>query len=373
MTRVPTLTVIAEQLLGAVPGGTGRYTRQITGALGERAPAGWSVRTVAAWHRNLEPATIPGVDGPHRLPVGARVLSQAWMYGLPPWPRGSSVHATTPLAPGRLAPASRDRPLIVTVHDTVPWSHPETLMPRGVSWHRTMIGRAARLADFLVVPTQVVADELAAIYPATADRIRVIGHGVTALPIVENAADRAAALRLPEKYVLSLATVEPRKGLDVLIKAMPDVPADLVIVGQAGWGDVDLGRWAQDAGLDASRVHTLGRVSDADLAVVLDRAAVLAVPSRAEGFGLPVLEGMAAGVPVVMSDAPALVEVAGGATLVVPREDAGGLTDALAAVLSDDRLAAELRAKGRARAAGFSWAAAADQLWALHASLVHRG
>jgi glycosyltransferase involved in cell wall biosynthesis len=300
------------------------------------------------------------------------MLSQAWLYGLPPWPRGSSVHATTPLAPGRLAMADRSRPLIVTVHDTVPWSHPETLTPRGVSWHRTMIGRAARLADYLVVPTQVVADELAAIYPVAADRIRVVGHGVTALPIIENAASRAAALRLPDRYVLSLATVEPRKGLDVLIKAMPGVPADLVIVGQAGWGDVDLGKWAQDAGLDASRVHTLGRISDADLAVVLDRAAVLAVPSRAEGFGLPVLEGMAAGVPVVMSDAPALVEVAGGATVIVPREDIGGLTDALNAVLGDDARATELRVNGRTRAARFSWAAAADALWSLHLSLVPR-
>ncbi|MEO5833034.1 MAG: glycosyltransferase family 1 protein [Nakamurella sp.] len=363
---MPTLTVIAEQILAPVPGGTGRYARQILQALHEAAPRGWDVRSMVAWHRETAAAAVPGVDGPHRLPVGSRVLAQAWLAGMPPWPCGDRVHATTPLAPGPRSPLLRRRPMVVTVHDTVPWTHPETLTPRGVSWHRTMVGRAARQADHLVVPTRTVADELAVLFPQTADRIVVVGHGVTALPVGPDADERAATLGLPERYVLSLATVEPRKGLDLLILAMADVPGDLVVVGQAGWGDLDLQRWADAAGVERSRLHLLGRISDADLAVALTRAAVLAVPSRAEGFGLPVLEGMAAGVPVVHSDTPALVEVGGGATLDFTREDVNGLADRLRAVLTDPVLAADLAARGRLRAADYSWERAAEQLWALH-------
>lgn len=363
---MPTLTVIAEQVLAPVPGGTGRYARQILQALQQAAPRGWQVRSATAWHRDPAAAAVAGVDGPHRLPVGSRVLAQAWLAGLPPWPVGDRVHATTPLAPGPRSPLLRRRPIVVTVHDTVPWTHPDTLTPRGVSWHRTMIDRAARQADHLVVPTRAVADELAVLFPHAAPRIVVVGHGVTALPVPPDAADRAAALGLPERYVLSLATVEPRKGLDLLIPAMVGVPADLVVVGQAGWGDLDLRRWADAAGLDRSRLHLLGRIPDGDLAVVMARAAVLAVPSRAEGFGLPVLEGMAAGVPVVHSDAPALIEVGGGATLDFTREDVDGLAGQLGSVLTDPALAADLAARGRLRAADYSWERAAEQLWALH-------
>ncbi len=358
---MPTLTVIAEQILAPVPGGTGRYARQILAALATTTPPSWRVRSATAWHRDTTAAVVPQVDGPHRLPVGARVLAEAWRRGLPPWPAGDRVHATTPLAP-----APRRGPTVVTVHDTVPWTHPETLTPRGAAWHRDMIDRAARTADRLVVPTRAVADELSVLFPRAAERITVVGHGVTALPEVADPDARAAALGLPGRYVLSLATVEPRKGLDVLVAAMAGVPADLVVVGQAGWGDVDLRRWADDAGLDRTRLHLLGRLPDEDLGVVLGRAAVLAVPSRAEGFGLPVLEGMAAGVPVVHSDAPALVEVGGGATLSFTREDVAGLADRLTAVLDDPAVAADLSARGRIRAADYSWTDAATTLWQLH-------
>ncbi len=365
---MPTLTVIAEQLLAAVPGGTGRYARQITAALASSAPDGWTVRTAVAWHSDVSRAAIDGVDGPHRLPLGARGLSQAWLAGLPPWPLGDSVHATTPLTPGRRSLLLRNRPLVVTVHDTVPWTHPETLTPRGVAWHRTMIERAVRFADCLVVPTAVVAQELGGLFPPAVGRIRVIPHGVTALPAPVD----IPGVVLPDRYVLSLATLEPRKGLDVLIDAMAEVDAahaDLVVVGQVGWGDLNLRQWAAAAGLPGERVHLLGLISDAQLAGVLAGAAALAVPSRAEGFGLPVLEGMAAGIPVIHSDAPALVEVGGTATVCVPRDDPGALAAALNRVLKNPELANELRAAGLLRAAEFSWERAAAHVWALHREL----
>jgi len=361
---MPELTVVVEQCLAPVPGGTGRYAREITAALAASPRPGWRVRTVSAWHRDVQPAVITGADGPHRLPAGHRVLSRLWERGLPPWVSGSSVHATTPLAPGRR------NPLVVTVHDAVPWTHPETLTPRGVSWHRVMVGRAMARADAVVVPSAAVADDLAGLFPAAADRVHVIGHGVTALDPPADAVARRARWQLPDRYVLAIATLEPRKGLDVLIRALAlpaagDAP--LVVVGPTGWGDVDLAAVAVAAGLPADRWQALGRVDDTDLAAVMGGAGVLAAPSRAEGFGLPVLEAMAAGVPVICSDAPALVELAGAAAVVVRRDDPVALARAIAEVLGDQAAATELSAKGRARAAEFSWPAAARAVWDLHA------
>ena len=114
----------------------------------------------------------------------------------------------------------------------------------------------------------------------------------------------------------------------------------------------------------------LGRVADPDLAVLLHRATALVVPSRAEGFGLPLLEGMAAGTPVLTTDVAALVEVAGGAALQVPLD---ALLDGLVAVVTDDGLRARLRAAGPVRAATYSWEGAARTLWRAYAALVCNG
>jgi glycosyltransferase involved in cell wall biosynthesis len=123
------------------------------------------------------------------------------------------------------------------------------------------------------------------------------------------------------------------------------------------------------AGLGVDRLHLLGRRADADLAAALDGALAVAVPSRAEGFGLPLLEAMAAGVPVVHSQAPALVEVAGGAGIAVPIGDDAALAEAIAAVAGDPALARRMSERGRARAAGFSWQAAALATWQVHLSV----
>jgi glycosyltransferase involved in cell wall biosynthesis len=364
------VAVLVEQVLAPVPGGTGRYARELAAALAATAPAGSTVTGWSAWHRDRDAARIPGGAGPRRLPLPRRGLVAAWERGTGPGlPKADLVHAPTPLAPPR-----RRTPLVVTVHDAVPWTHPGTLTPRGVAWHRTAIGLAARHADRIVVPTNAVATELAAyVNGLRADRIVVIGEGVPDALVTPppDAADRAERLRLPDAYLLSLATLEPRKGLDTLLAALadpaaPDLP--LLLVGQPGWGGIDPLAMSRDLGLAEGRVRVLGRIPDADLAVVLHRAAALASPSRAEGFGLPALEAMAAGVPVVVSDAPALVEVGGAAVAVVPRDDPPALARALAEA-ADPAVRTARAAAGRERAARYSWSAAADELWQLYSTL----
>lgn len=367
---VPKLVVLLEQLLAPVPGGTGRYSRELTTALAATAPAGWTVGSAVARHADPTAAIIPGVEGPYRLPLPRRALIAAWESGVPLWPGGDTVHAPTPLAP----PGSRPgRELVVTVHDTVPWTHPEALTCRGARWHRRMIGRAGRRAEALVVPTAAVGDELTWLVPCQAP-VHVVGEGITAVVtrLPGDAGDIATRLGLPPRYVLAVGTVEPRKGIDTLLAALatphaPDLP--VVLAGQPGWGGVHPAELARSAGLDPRRVHLLGRISDPELAVVLHRAAVLAAPSLAEGFGLPVLEAMAVGVPVVHSDAPALVEVAGGAGVTFPRGDPAALAAALRAVLLDAGKAQAMAAAGRLRAERFSWKRTAERVWSVHLEL----
>ncbi|MGH3982951.1 MAG: glycosyltransferase family 4 protein [Pseudonocardiaceae bacterium] len=367
---MPKLVVLLEQLLAPVPGGTGRYSCELTAALAATAPAGWTVGSAVARHADPTPAMIPGVEGPHVLPLPHRALVAAWDVGVALWPGGDAVHAPTPLAP----PAPRRGcDLVVTVHDTVPWTYPDGLTRRGIGWHRRMIGRAARRADAVVVPTAAVAHELPQYVRCDAP-VHVVGAGVSpaVAGVPEDAAEIVTRLGLPPRYVLAVGTVEPRKGIDTLLAALaaphaPDLP--VVLAGQPGWGRVDPVALARQSGLDPSRVHVLGRISDPELAAVLRGAAVLVAPSRAEGFGLPVLEAMAAGVPVVHSDAPALVEVAGGAGVTVKRNDPAALASAMHAVLSDSTVAQDMVVAGRRRAQRFTWERTARRVWSVHVEL----
>ena len=413
---------LVEQLLAPVPGGTGRYSAELAAALARTAAPGDSVTGWCAFHQDTSAAAVPGVLGPFRLPLPRRALAAAWARGTGPVPTGVDViHAPTLLVPpshtglagrvaalappaaltpvasvlsrtpfgGRTGAAGRtgrsDRPgpgrgrppaprprLVVTIHDAVPWTHPQTLTPHGARWHRVMGERAVRHADAVIVPTRAVAEQVRAHLPIEPERLHVVGEGVAeaVLRVPADADARAARLGLPERgYLLTLATLEPRKGLDTALAALrepqaPDLP--LLHVGATGWGDLDVRAEAARHGLDGGRFRTLGRIGDEDLAVVLSRATALIAPSRSEGFGLPVVEAMAHGVPAVVSDVPALVEVGGDAVLVTKVGDPASLAEAAGRIVRDSELRQRLSRAGLARSASFTWNGAARSCWEIY-------
>ncbi|HEV7567576.1 MAG TPA: glycosyltransferase family 1 protein [Microbacteriaceae bacterium] len=376
-----TLRVIVDQLVDDTRGGMGRYAEELTRQLIATAPAGCDVEGIVS----LVPPQaldalgrrLPGLAHLHRAPLNRRELSLAWQYGISvPIGRGL-IHS-----PGLLAPLrKRDRlsegdQLTVTIHDVVPWTHPESMSPYSVHWHKSMAKRATKFADAVVVPTHAVAGQLAEVLDF-GDRIRVIGGApASSLRLPLDEADRADRLNLPDRYILTMGTIDPRKGLGALIEAlpMPEVGGlPLLIAGPDRRGDVSATGAAAAAGLPEDRVRALGILSDEDLAVVLRRATVFVYPSLAEGFGLPIVEAFQFGTPVIHSDDPALVEVGGGAGLIVERDYAAGYPERLAAaisrVITDRALSDRLRVQATDRARAFSWRDSAERVWQLHADL----
>jgi glycosyltransferase involved in cell wall biosynthesis len=375
--------VIVDQVVAPVPGGIGRYAEELTRQLVATAPAGCDVEAVlsAVTPSELERVRtlLPGLGGLDRLALPRRELALAWQGGMAHGASQGMVHAPSVLAP--LVKHDRfkepGRQTVVTVHDTVPWTHPETLTPRGVHFHKAMVKRAYKYADAVVVPTHAVASALNSIHRFD-ERLRVIGGAPSGRLRVPVDADlRAERLGLPDRYVLAVGTLEPRKGLRQLIEGMahPDAPVDvpLVIAGPDGWGDVDVVEIAERAGLAQDRVRVLGRVDDADLAVAYDRATVFVFPSLAEGFGLPVIEAMSLGTPTIHSDDPAVREVASDAGVTVALEPRASYPERLAQavfqVANDPLLAGQLAIAGPDRARMFDWRDSAAETWQLHADL----
>ncbi|CAN5285183.1 glycosyltransferase family 1 protein [soil metagenome] len=376
-----TLRVILDEVLSPTPTGTARYAEELTRALIETAPAGCFVEGIVASSPQSDydalHAKLPGLGDLFKSALARRELTAAWQHGFTPLPAGM-VHAPSLLAPLQRHDRVNDsgHQMVVTIHDAVAWTHPDSLPPRRVAWHKAMAKRAERYADAVVVPTHAVAEQLAEIFDF-GDRVRVIGGAVgtsIAVPELRRADAAATALRLPERYLLAIAGLESRRGIDYLLRALarpgsPTIP--LLVVGP----DLDeadsLKVLVKAAGLPARRVRALGYISDEQLSVALDRASALVFPSLDEGFGLPVLEAFSLGTPVVHSDAPALLEVSGGAGLAVELGDGyeARLAEAIGRVVYDPGFAAELGTTGRDRAGLFTWRSSAEKVWQLHADL----
>lgn len=375
-----TLRVIVDQMIAPVPGGIGRYTEELTRQLIATAPRGCDVEGIAASNTQEKydhiRQRLPGLAGLHATKLARRELTAAWQMGLTSSPGPGMIHAPSLLAPLRKHDRSTGTQVAVTIHDVLAWTNPDNLTTQRVTWQKAVVKRARKYADAIIVPTHAVAEQLAEIADF-GDRIRVIGGAAaTTVRIPADADARAEALGLPERYILTLGDLEPRKGIGDLITGLglPGAPTEpLVIVGPQTWGELNVSSMAEEAGLPEGRVRNLGFLSDEDLAVTLDRAAVFVYPNLAAGFGLPIVEAFKFGTPVIHSDSPALVEVAGDAGLIVEREGRLGyperLAQAISRVLNDNTLADRLSVIASDRSHAFSWRDSAERVWQLHADL----
>ena len=374
-----TLRVIVDEVLAPVPNGISRYAEDLTRALIATAPPGCSVEGVVAASTEAEYVDLldrlPGITL-FKSTLARRELASAWSHGFTSLP--GMIHAPSLLAPlskhDRLN--TRGQQTVVTMHDVTAWVHPGSLETRGLGWHRAMSKRAHKYADALVVPTHAVADQLAE-YLDFGDRVRVIGGAVgSSLAVPSDADARAERLALPPEYLVAVGGLDVRRGLDLLLGALADSASGdipLLVVGPDDNGSGSIEKAAAEAGLAAGRVTAIGYLGDRDLSVVLDRATALVLPSRLEGFGLPLLEAFHFGTPVIHSDTPALLEVAGDAGLAVPMDDLDDfphqLAEAIGSVAGDTELAAQLGTSGRDRASLFGWETSAEKVWQLHADL----
>ncbi len=346
----------ATPLLGQ-PTGVGRYTAELMAALLELSPGERPDALLAAaftWRGHAElTGRVPEGVIPAGRRVPARLLQNAWLRApLPSMPmlgvRADVVHGTNFVLP----PPGRGRAGVVTVHDLSYLRLPETVTA-ATARYRRLVPRAVHRAALVLTPSQAIADEVASEYRLSSDRVRATPLGVH--PAWFDAAALPRPPGLPERYLLFVGTLEPRKDLPTLLtayrrlrSAAPDVPP-LVLCGPAGWGPA-----LDTAGLSADDVVQLGYLDAQALRPVVAGAALLCFPSRYEGFGLPPLEALAAGTPVVASDIPAVREMVGaagaGVSLVTPRDP-----DALAGAISDALDAAPNPAPGRSYARRFTW------------------
>jgi glycosyltransferase involved in cell wall biosynthesis len=320
---------------------------------------------------------IPGLSGLYKSSLARRELAAAWQLGITTSPGGGMIHGTSLFAPLRKHNRDAGDQIVVTVHDVLAWTHPEALSAASVAWQKGMMKRARRHADGVVVPTHALAERLAQIADF-GDRVRVIGTAPrSGLVVRSDAPERAARLGLPREYLAVPGSLEPRKGLaDVLTalgrRGVPEIP--VVVIGPETWGDQHVTTFADESGVNPSRIHHVDDLDAADLAVVVGAALAFVAPSHDEAAGTALIEAFSLGTPVIHSDVPAHQEVAAGAGLAVPVGMAdNGYADRLAAaitsVVSDRSLADRLSVAGSDRSRAFSWRDAGERVWQLHADL----
>jgi glycosyltransferase involved in cell wall biosynthesis len=405
----PRVAVTLTQNWHAVPGGTAVAANALAAALA----ATGRVDLVGIVPAGAAPA--PPWQPP--VPTAALPLRVPWLYDAWHLLRRPRVCAAVGRAAAEQAAAGpvdlvhltvpiccppEPVPMVATVHDLFPLTMPEMFSRRGVRLMSRGLARIRGEATLVMVPSATGAAEFAR-HGFDPGRLRVVPLGVD--PVPPSSPDRVdAALAvhgLDAPYVLFVGTAEPRKGLDVLVRAMARLARTdvlLVVAGPSGWGDALAGpppRTPAPGGGEAGdgesgggdvagatatalaalggRVRRLGFVPADDLALLRAGAAVCCLPSRAEGFGLPVLEAMAAGAPVVTTAGTPMEEIAGDAALCVPVGDADALAAALATVLDDRALAARLAAAGRARAEVRTWEATAAAVLDVYAEALDEG
>jgi glycosyltransferase involved in cell wall biosynthesis len=333
-----------EQCWHRVPGGTATSINRLASAMDDQEDI--RLIGVAGRHRKLPEESFEPPIPVAQLPLRSPLLYEAWLRAnWPPIERATGpvdvAHATT------IIPCPSRAPLVVTIHDLTFLHTPEHFTKHGVRVFRQSLDIVKRRADLVMCCSQATMDDCL-VAGIDDHRLRLVPWGVD----TERASSAEIArvrdqYALPERFVLFVGTLEPRKNLGGLVAAMSqlDEPLPLVVCGPDGWGD--------SVPADAQNVRLLGFVPAADLHPIYAAASVFCYPSEREGFGLPVLEAMAQGTPVVTSGGTATEETAGSAAVLVdpqrPDDIARGINEALTR-------RAELYERGLARASRRSWA-----------------
>jgi glycosyltransferase involved in cell wall biosynthesis len=257
--------------------------------------------------------------------------------------------------------------LTTTIHDMTAWSHPEMHTPGTILADRRFAENIIKPARGIITPSESSRKDAIERLGLNPNRVRAIHHGISeeyfASPDPERARHR---FQLLKPYILFVSTIEPRKNLPRLLDAYEALPAslrdeyDLVIAGPKGWSSEPTMLRMQLAGRN---VRYLGYVPEEYLPSLTAGAAVFAYPSLYEGFGFPIAQAMAAGVPVITSNVSSLPEVADGAAVLVDPLSTDELREALNRVLTSPSLAAEMSKKGRERAKHFNWERCALETW----------
>lgn len=269
---------------------------------------------------------------------------------------------------------------LLTVHDLSFVRAPETTTPVLKAYLDKVVPRSVRRATHVLADSQATKDDLVDLYGTSPDKITVLLGGVNPEfePVLDEDTRRAARRRyaIPDNpYIFSVGTVQPRKNYARLIEAVSLLgPAfgdvHLVIAGGHGWLDDSIYQAVHTFGLD-ERVHFTGFVRDGDLPALYSAATCFAYPSLYEGIGLPVLEAMACGTPVVTSNISSMPEISGEAALLVDPYDVAALADALRTLLSEDALRQDLVQRGFSQAATFTWERAAAQLYGVYQHMLN--
>ncbi len=348
------VAVTLTQCWHEVPGGTATAALRLTDAL--RRQPGVELVGIAPLGRRPAAAFEPPIPV-RRLHLPYQLLYEAWHRGFEAPERVSGpvdlVHATAPMSP-----PVRKAPLVATLHDLFPILEPANLTPRGVRMMSRAIELMQRDATIVMCSSQQTLDDCidAGFDP---ERLRFVPLG--AEPAVVTDADResvAARHRLDSPYLLWAGTAEPRKNLPLLIEAYRNAAPEgleLLLVGPDGWGP-------EVASIidDTPGIRHLGFVPTADLPVLMDGAEALVFPSRREGFGLPAVEAMAQGTPVVGAAGTAIAEIVGDTGPLLDPTAVDEWSDAIRTIASSPGWKQERSSAARERATNYTWQRTAE-------------
>jgi glycosyltransferase involved in cell wall biosynthesis len=347
--------------------GTEHYTSEVVAAIARR-----DVVNTYTLYCNQLPARLPPLGANvtvHCIPL-PRLWTHARLSGEVLWHPPDVLFIPAHVLPLG-APLVRRMRTVVTVHDLGYLRYPEAHTAAQRLYLRLSTIWSARAASHLIAVSAATRSDLVRLAGVSPDRITVVHHGV-AERFRQPVADPARAKAIvggDELYFLYVGTVQPRKNLARVIEAFADASrrlADasiapiLVIAGKRGWLSEGIARRAAECGV-AHRVRFVGYVADDDLPALYREALGFVFPSLYEGFGMPVLEAMACGAPVLTSNSSSLPEVAGDAALMVDPLDTGAIAEGLARLACDAALRQELRQRGYRRAAQFTWDRCAEE------------